>query len=39
LALLKGLYSVDPRESGQMQRASIAGAIRKADAMEQRASK
>jgi hypothetical protein len=32
LALLKGLYAVDPRESGNQQRATIASAIRKADA-------
>jgi hypothetical protein len=31
LALLTGLYSVDPREDGAAQRASIASAIRKAD--------
>jgi hypothetical protein len=32
LALLKALYTVDSRESGTMQRASIASAIRKAGA-------
>ncbi len=31
LALLTGLYSVDPREDGAAQRASIASAIRKAE--------
>jgi hypothetical protein len=31
LALLTGLYSVDPREDGAAQRASIASAMRKAD--------
>lgn len=31
LALLTGLYALDPRESGDMQRASIAGAARKAN--------
>jgi hypothetical protein len=30
LALLTGLYSVDPRESGAQQRATIASAIRRA---------
>ena len=30
LALLTGLYAVDPRENGSQQRASIAGAIRRA---------
>jgi hypothetical protein len=39
LALLKGLYSMDPRESGAMQRATIAGAIRAADAKVRQASK
>jgi hypothetical protein len=34
LALLTGLYAVDPRESGPLQRASIAGAIRKAAASD-----
>ena len=32
MALLSGLYSVDPREFGTQQRASIASAIRKASA-------
>lgn len=32
VALLKALYTVDPRESGTMQRASIASAIRRAGA-------
>ena len=32
LALLTGLYAVDARESGSQQRATIASAIRKADA-------
>jgi hypothetical protein len=32
LALLKGLYAADPRESGNQQRATIASAIRKANA-------
>jgi hypothetical protein len=36
LALLKGLYSVDPREGGALQRASIASAVRKAHAAEPR---
>ncbi|HEY3949999.1 hypothetical protein [Phenylobacterium sp.] len=36
LALLKGLYSVDPRENGSQQRATIASAIRKATAAETR---
>jgi hypothetical protein len=31
LALLTGLYSVNPRENGAMQRATIASAIREAD--------
>ncbi|THD60400.1 hypothetical protein [Phenylobacterium sp.] len=31
LALLSGLYSIDPREAGMLQRASIASAMRKAD--------
>jgi len=35
LALLKGLYSVDPRESGSLQRATIASAIRKAAGSDQ----
>ncbi|HEX5261878.1 MAG TPA: hypothetical protein VFW13_00010 [Phenylobacterium sp.] len=34
LALLKGLYSVDPREAGPMQRSAIASYVRKADAAE-----
>ncbi|HLZ75238.1 hypothetical protein [Phenylobacterium sp.] len=34
IALLSGLYSVDPREFGTQQRASIASAIRKASAAE-----
>jgi hypothetical protein len=34
LALLAGLYSVDPRELGSQQRATIASAIRKADASD-----
>ena len=34
IALLKGLYTVDPRESGSQQRATIASAIRKADASD-----
>jgi hypothetical protein len=34
LALLKGLYSVDPREAGSQQRATIASAIRKASDIE-----
>jgi hypothetical protein len=34
LALLKGLYSVQARESGSQQRASIASAIRKATASD-----
>ena len=32
LALLTGLYAVDPREDGAAQRASVASAMRKADA-------
>jgi hypothetical protein len=32
VALLKGLYSVDPRESGSQQRATIASRMRAADA-------
>jgi hypothetical protein len=34
LALLKGLYAVDPRESGSQQRATIASAVRKADVLQ-----
>jgi hypothetical protein len=34
LALLKGLYAADPRESGNQQRAAIASAIRKAGGSE-----
>jgi hypothetical protein len=34
LALLKGLYSVDPREAGSQQRATIASAMRKASDIE-----
>jgi hypothetical protein len=34
LALLSGLYSVDPRELGSQQRATIASAIRKAGASD-----
>jgi hypothetical protein len=34
LALLKGLYSVDPREAGSQQRASIASRMRKAAALK-----
>lgn len=39
LALLKGLYSVDPRESGSQQRATIASAIRKAQVADHEAEK
>ncbi|MBS0331379.1 MAG: hypothetical protein JSS35_01305 [Proteobacteria bacterium] len=39
LALLTGLYAVDPRESGPMQRASIASAARKATADDRETSK
>jgi hypothetical protein len=35
LALLHGLYAVSPRESGALQRASIASAIRKAAASQE----
>jgi hypothetical protein len=35
LALLTGLYAVDPRESGSQQRASIASAVRKAAETDQ----
>jgi hypothetical protein len=34
IALLTGLYTVDARESGSQQRATIASAIRKADKLE-----
>ncbi|HEX5261879.1 MAG TPA: hypothetical protein VFW13_00015 [Phenylobacterium sp.] len=34
LALLKGLYSVDPREAGMLQRSAIASYVRKADAAD-----
>jgi hypothetical protein len=37
LALLKGLYAADPRESGSQQRASMASAIRKANASDKEA--
>ena len=36
LALLKAPYKVDPRENGNLQRASIASAIRKATTKVQR---
>jgi hypothetical protein len=39
IALLKALYAVDPRESGTMQRASIASAVRKTQTASQEVSK